>query len=173
MKRILSLILTTILIGLLVIPAAIALADQNFHTVHLPLSLTTDGEAAGYTLRNGWFTLTHTEGPINYIVVSFILNGAKPNTTYYVCWEFQGYEGYRFYDGHSIQTDKKGNGNIQIKESPDVVRSRVWPNTTVYYHPVLTVGGIADGEYFPGMYLMLGETAVYQTEVFEVNFDWD
>ena len=98
MKKILALIITAVLISLLVIPVGTALADKDFHTVRLPLTLTSEGEGAGHTLRNGMVMKTHAEGPVNYYIMSVILNGAKPDTTYYIFWGEDFNPLYQFID---------------------------------------------------------------------------
>ena len=52
MKKVVGLTIA-MLIGLLLVPSAVALADQSYHTERLPLTVTDEGAAAGYVLRNG------------------------------------------------------------------------------------------------------------------------
>ena len=196
MKRILALILTAVLISLLVIPVGTALADKDFHTIRLALSLTTEGEDDGHPLRNGMVMKTHAEGPNNFYIMSFILNGAMPNTTYDVSWKcwvwgpniglpegwvdyydmFLGPFGYsEAYLGHSIQTDKNGNGQLHCKRSPEEVWAMgVIPDTTLKFQ--LTF--ISDGEVvevIPGTGILAvdGGDCVFETDVFEAYFDGD
>lgn len=171
MKKTLALILTAVLIALLIIPAGTALADQAFHTVSLPLSLTTAGALDGHTLRNGMVIRTHANGPINYAIGSYILNGAKPDTTYDICWEFAEFGWFRVYEGHFIQTDKNGNGNLHWKASPADVREFIPPNTTLHAKVEFIAGGTR--VYIPayGVWTIVGGVVVFETEVFEIYFD--
>jgi hypothetical protein len=169
MKRTLALISTAILVALLIIPAGTALADQSFHTVSLPLSLTTAGADAGHTLRNGWVTRIHANGPINYAIGSYILNGAKSDTTYDICWEFEEYGWLPIYEYHFIETDKNGNGNLHWKASPALVP--IPPNTTLHAKVEFIAGGTP--VYIPayGIWTIVGGVVVFETEVFEIYFD--
>jgi hypothetical protein len=117
MKRILALIATAILIGLLVLPAGTAFADQAYHSERLPVH----SVAAGYPLQNGMVVNIHDNGATNFAVEEYILNGAKPNTTYELCRVFQ--ESILYMEpplaaldtGFALQTDKNGNGQCNIK----------------------------------------------------------
>jgi len=181
MKRILTLILTAVFISLLVIPVGTALADKDFHTIRLPLSLTQDGEDTGHTLRNGMVIRTHTEGPVNYLLMSYKLNGAKPNTTYIICWEILEmgavYPYTVYNEGEIIQTDEDGNANLHVKFSPDVVRERVYPATTLTFKVLFIEEGTGILTPWPdlplGVLLMIGGNVVFETNYFEVTLDWD
>jgi len=181
MKKILALILTAVLISILVIPVGAALADKDFHTIRLPLSPT-----EGHELRNGMVIRTHTEGPVNYLLMSYILNGAEPNTTYYICWEILEmgaiYPYTVYNEGEIIQTDKNGNGNLHVKFSPDVVGRNVYPEPTLHFRVLFieentwyTKTSMAPA--YPGVWLIVGGDVVYETgapeEYFEVDMDWD
>ena len=62
-----------------------AVADQVFHTVRLSLGLTPDGATHGHpVLRSGHVIDIHPNGPVNGAHERYLLNGAKPNTTYRV-----------------------------------------------------------------------------------------
>ena len=180
MKRILALILTAVLISLLVIPAGTTLADQDFKTIRLPLSLTQEGEDTGHTLRNGMVIRTHTEGPINYFVMSYILNGAKPDTTYDICWEIVELGALypiTVYEGESIQTNGKGNGNLHTKGFTEVVRERIYPMTTLTFKVLFIEAGtgtlVPDSSLPPGVLFMFDGNVVFETDYFVVSFDWD
>jgi hypothetical protein len=181
MKKILALISTTVLISLLVIPVGTALADKDFHTLRLPLSLTQEGEDTGHTLRNGMVIRTHTEGPVNYLLLTYILNGAKPNTTYIICWEILEMGAvypYTVYNvGEIIQTDENGNANLHIKFSPEVVRRNVYPNTILTFKVLFIEEGTGTltpwPDLPPGVLLMIGGNVVFETDYHEVPMDWD
>ena len=110
------------LIGLLLIPSAVALADQSYHTERLSLTLTPAGEAAGHTLRNGMVVNIHPNGPVNGAIENYVLNGAKPNTEYQVYWNITGMGKVPTNVGSSpspivVQTDSRGNGHFTYKIS--------------------------------------------------------
>ena len=171
MKKTLALILTAVLIALLIIPAGTALADQAFHTVSLPLSLTTAGALDGHTLRNGMVIRTHANGPINYAIGLYKLNGAKPDTTYDICWEFAEFGWLPIYEYHSIQTDKNGNGNLHFKITPAHVSELGLNNSTLHAKVVFIAGGTPWP--IPGypFSTIVGGVVVFETEVFEIYFD--
>jgi hypothetical protein len=192
MKKIPTLILVAVLISLLVIPTGIALADKDFHTVRLELSKV-EGAPAEHDLRNGMVIRTHAEGPINYYVMSVILNGAKPNTTYELGWAIQGMvingtelpgvvdpitgdPVYTHNCSHSIETDKNGNGNLHYRKPPEEVLSTIPPGTTtIIFKVVLIEGGYQDvvmTNYGPMQCWVEGVVAL-ETDWFPVNFDWD
>ena len=112
MKRIL--VLTVVmLIGLLLIPSAVALADQSYHTERFPLTITSGG--AGHPLRNGMVVNIHPNGPTNGAIEKYILNGAQPGSTYEVWWDIDGeIDGQPIIvampTGIVVETDSRGNG---------------------------------------------------------------
>lgn len=72
-------------LALVLAPLTAVVADQLFHSVRLSLVLTPDGAAAGHpALRSGHVIDIHPNGPINGAHERYLLNGAKPNTTYKV-----------------------------------------------------------------------------------------
>ena len=167
MKRTLAVVFTTILVALLVIPATTALADQNFHpTLKIPISLTS--EPGDHTLRNGWHMRRHAEGPVNYLIESYMLNGALPDTRYDICVELPGYEGIYFvvdYVGfdYCIQTDRNGNGQLLARYSPDPFYFP--PGGSMTWRWVFISGGTPSGG------IMVGGTAAFETDFFTVYFD--
>jgi len=178
MKRILALISVLTVIGLFLIPSGVAFADQVYHTERLPLHVTEEGAAAGYTLRNGMVVNIHANGPNNFAIEEYILNGAKPNTTYIICRQFSDAElwygpmpigGERLLpaEGNSITTDKNGNGRCTIKLTPEYL-APVYPRT---FHPkfVLIVGGHPDPE---EPWAWIDGTRAYETEYTEATLDW-
>jgi hypothetical protein len=169
MKRTLAIIFTAILIALLVIPAGTALADQDFHTMRLPIYLTAEGEAAGHTLRNGHVVHTNTEGPVNYLIRSWRLNGALPDTRYDICYQFGDYPGLTFYEYEFIQTDKNGNGDLHMKWPPEIASDT--PVTILNEKMVFIEGGTP--VYVPAhdITLMIGGTVAFETEVFDLYYD--
>ena len=173
MKRILALVSTAIVIALLSFSAGTALADQAYHTERLPVH----SAAAGYPLRNGMVVNIHTDGTTNFAVEEYNLNGAKPNTTYHLVREFQESllgqipEWAPLYTGFDLQTDKNGNGNCNIK----VLVAQVAPliefgQTDLHVKFVFIEGGTLV-EIGPGMFLVVGGTEAYSTEVTEIQLD--
>ena len=102
-----------------------ALADQSYHTDHLIVSLTSAGAAAGHPeLRTGFVNNIHTQGPVNFAIEEYLLNGAKPNTAYQVVLLLQatncsGVFLFPFPNGASVVTDAAGNGHAQAKVTPE------------------------------------------------------
>lgn len=175
MKKTLAIIFTGILIALLVIPAGTALADQNFHTIKVPIYLTAEGEAAGHTLQNGWYKRTNTEGPINYFIESYKLTGAMPDTRYDIGWEMEAYPGLIFTaEDYYIQTNKGGNAHVQWKFTPEQVWEMIGgpPTTSMSWNFVFIEGG-TQVEIIPGVWIMVGGTRAFETDVVTVHYDWD
>jgi hypothetical protein len=104
-----------------------AFADQTYHTENLPLSLTAAGAAAGEPqLQAGHVVNIHTQGPVNFAIEEYVLNGAKPNTTYQVVLSLQGAGCtgpflFLFPNGASVATDAQGNGHGELKITPEQV----------------------------------------------------
>ena len=103
-------------LALVLTPLTGVIADQLFHSVRLSLVLTPGGAVAGHpALRSGHVVDIHPNGPINGAHERYLLNGAKPNTTYEVV--------LRVFDGScaglvssldplptvTLTTDKQGN----------------------------------------------------------------
>ena len=126
----------SVLVGtaLMLAPGA-AFADQSYHTDHLRVSLTQAGALAGYPrLTAGFVNDIHTQGPINFAVEDYLLNGAKPNTTYQVVLLLQaancsGKLLFPFPNGASVLTDAQGNGHSQHKITPAQVTALGLHNT--------------------------------------------
>lgn len=84
MKRLLALLFT---LACLVILSSLGpvYGDQVFHTTRLNFVLTADGGAAGYPqLKVGQVIDIHPSGPTNGAIEVYMINGAKPDTTYQV-----------------------------------------------------------------------------------------
>src|SRR5690606_7017344 len=63
--------------------ASVAVADKAYHTERLPFSLTDAGAQAGHPeLRSGHVVNIHPNGPVVGAIEQYMLNGAKPRTTY-------------------------------------------------------------------------------------------
>lgn len=167
MKRTLAIIFTAILVALLVIPAGAALADQNSHpTLKIPIS--DIDEQDEHTLRNGWHMRRHTDGPVNYLIESYMLNGALPDTRYDICFEVAALPGYYFVVDwlgfeYCIQTDSNGNGQLLARYAPDPIAFP--PGGSMTWRWVFISGGTPSGG------IMIGGTAAFETDFFTVYFD--
>jgi hypothetical protein len=169
MKRILALIATAILIGLLILPAGTVFADQTFHTVHAPFH-----SLNNYPLKNGFVVATHMNGPINFEKKEFQLHGAKPNTQFFIYRVFAEDlhrnvppyvvpAGTPIYSGISFRTDEHGNGHIITPLAPDDPSLQAIDHTTVSLH---ITNLLSDG------LLSAGGTRAYAAEEYETFFDW-
>jgi hypothetical protein len=105
-------------LALLLAPITLALADQDFHTERLPFSLTAEGAAAEPphpTLRSGHVVDIHANGPQIGALERYVINGARPNSSYDVVLElFEGNcEGAESPPVTTItlQTNKQGNAH--------------------------------------------------------------
>src|SRR6266498_4033528 len=65
--------------------APFALADQVYHSQHIPLVPVTATSPGGGFVEN-----THANGPVNYAHEIYVLQGALPNTTYTVTLSIYG-----------------------------------------------------------------------------------
>jgi len=177
MKRILVLVSIAIMVCLLLIPSGTVFADQTYHSERLPVH---SENPSVYPLRNGIVVNIHTNGITNFAVEEYILNGAKPDTTYWLCREFQEplLGGLTapwdpLYTGFVLVTDKNGNGNCNLK----VLVAQIAPliafgQTDLHVKFVFVVGGHPD-EVYPGtgLYKIHQGTPAYETDVTEINLD--
>ena len=71
--------------GAALVAAPIASADQTYHSERLDFKLTVAGAGAGHpTLRSGQVVNIHPNGAVNGALERYMINGAKPNTSYRV-----------------------------------------------------------------------------------------
>jgi hypothetical protein len=130
-----SLLLGAALAVLLLASASPVLADQSNHTTRLPVWLTPAGEAAGHTtLRAGQVVNIHANGPVVFAIENYLLNGAKPMTTYAVVLGFytgscEGAFAFPFPNGTTLTTDANGNAHGQARITPEQVASFGLHNT--------------------------------------------
>jgi hypothetical protein len=123
------LLLSAALAFLLLASASPVLADQSNHTTQLPLWLTPTGEAAGHpTLRAGQVVNIHANGPVVFAIENYLLNGAKPMTSYAVVLGFNvgscgGAFAFPFPNGATLTTDASGNAHGQARVTPEQVAS--------------------------------------------------
>jgi len=127
-----------------------------------------------YPLRNGMVVVTHMNGPVNFEKKEFVLNGAKPNTQYYIYRVFQEdlrYHGTgpvivpagtKLYSGFSFWTDENGNGHIITPLSPTAPALEAIKGTVSAHIKNLLYDG-----------LLPGGTLAYETDWCEAFFDWE
>ncbi len=119
-----SLWLVPIVLLTMAVTAGPALADQSQHTTRLSLSVTAAGAAAGHPeLRSGQVVNTHTSGPVNFAIEDYMINGAKPATSYDVvlllfAGSCSGPLAFPFANGAVLMTDARGDAHGQAKISP-------------------------------------------------------
>jgi hypothetical protein len=111
--------------GRLLMTTTSAFADQTFHSVRLSLVPIADNP-----LRNGDVVDIHANGPVNYAIEEYHLNGATPNASYVVEYlvtgapfgtQVCGTSVIPFPNGATISTDANGSGNSQLKIPPSFV----------------------------------------------------
>jgi hypothetical protein len=128
-------LLSAALAVLLLASASPALADQSNHTTRLPLSLTPAGEAAGYPVpRAGQVVNIHANGPVVFAIEDYLLNGAKPTTSYAVVLDFYagscaGAFAFPFANGTTLITDANGDAHGQARITPEQVAAFGLHNT--------------------------------------------
>jgi len=112
---------------------------------------------------------TNTEGPVNYLIRLFRLNGALPDTRYDICYVFAEWGDLAFYEGDYIQTDKNGNGDLLMKWFPEVASDE--PVIILNEKIVFIEGG--NPVYLPDydVTIMYGGTRAFETEVFDLYYD--
>ncbi len=135
MKRIIALSLT---VTALVIVGSVGpvYADQVFHTTRLNFVLTNDGAAAGYPqLKVGQVIDIHPSGPTNGAIEVYMINGAKPDTTYQVVLRVFDHCGGKFLMPITtalLQTNSVGFAQANF----------VYPENTLAGFEGATVGGL-------------------------------
>jgi hypothetical protein len=173
MKRISLLVSAAIVIALLSLSAGTALADQAYHTELLPVH----SAAAGYPLRNGMVVNIHADGTSIFAVEEYTLSGAKPNTTYHLVREFQESllgqipEWAPLYTGFDLQTDEKGNGNCNMKVLVEQVAPLIEYGQTELHVKFVFIEGGTLMDIGIGLFLVVGGTEAYSTEVTEIQLD--
>lgn len=177
MKKVLAIMSVLTVFGILIIPSGIAFADQAYHTERLPIHSV---NLSNYPLKHGFMINIHMDGPNNYEKKEFQLNGAKPNTEFFIYRVFGATiynpldptkvlipKGLRRDSGVSITTDENGNGHCQYKLAPeDLALVRGVPNlviTVVLYEvkPTSPLPSVPDDG-----------IRAYETEEFIGNLDW-
>ncbi|MGE0826766.1 MAG: hypothetical protein AB7G75_31310 [Candidatus Binatia bacterium] len=84
MKRVLLLTLVGSFILSLLLPGFVG-ADKVYHSERLDFWLTEAGDLAGHPeLRSGHVVNIHPNGPVNGALERYMINGAKPDTSYQV-----------------------------------------------------------------------------------------
>ena len=102
-----------------------ASADQVFHSTRLSLM-----PIGSNPLRNGDVVDIHPNGPVNYAIEIYHLNGAAPNTTYEIFYRLSGapfgtpvcgVTSVPFGPVSSVMTNAQGDGHNQLKIPPSFV----------------------------------------------------
>jgi len=143
-----SLWLVSILLLGMAVTAGPALADQSQHTTRLSLSVTAAGTAAGHPeLKSGQVVNTHTSGPVNFAIEDYMVNGAKPATSYDVvlllfAGSCSGPLAFPFANGAILTTDAQGDAHGQAKISPAQVAGFGLHNTDWGIAWTLVAGGV-------------------------------
>jgi len=172
MKRILALVSIVIMVCLLLIPSGTVFADQTYHSERLPVHSLV---RSVYPLRNGVVVNIHTNGPVNYAVEEYILNGAKPDTTYHLVRVFSDslfpFAGLPLYTGFDLQTDKNGNGNCNLKALPAEIEPIIDMGFTTLHVTFVFIEGGNLSEIYPGVFAVFGGTQAYATEETQIFLD--
>ncbi len=159
------------IIGALLVPSGVAIADQAFHTLHTPFSSLNESL---YPLKDGFVISIHMNGPVNFEKKEFQLHGAKPNTQFFIYrvfgedLRFHGTgqvlvpAGTKLYSGFSFWTDEHGDGHIITPLAPT--------------NPTLgalkgTVSAHIQNLLYDGM--LPGGTLAYESDWYETFFDWE
>jgi hypothetical protein len=130
-----SLRLVPILLVAMAVMAGPVVADQTEHTTRLALSVTTAGTAAGHPeLKAGHVLNTHTNGPVNFAIEDYMINGAKPDTAYAIvsllfAGSCSGPLAFPFANGAVLTTDAQGDAHGQAKIPPAEVTAFGLHNT--------------------------------------------
>jgi len=100
---------------------SVAAADRVYHSEHVEFH-----PVGTHTLRSGFVENIHTNGPQVYALEQYVLNGASPNTVYYIK-PFIYLENSGCTSGlipfpveNSISTNTAGNGTALVTITPDV-----------------------------------------------------
>jgi hypothetical protein len=158
-------------IGVLLVPSDVSLADQAFPTVRAPLYSLNESL---YPLNDGFVVVTHMNGPVNFEMKEFQLHGAKPNTQFFIYRVFQEDlrdqgtgrvlvpAGTKLYSGFSFWTDKHGDGHILTPLSPTAPSLEAIKGTvSVHIKNLLYDGPLPNG------------TLAYEADWYETFFDWE
>jgi hypothetical protein len=176
-KKILFCVLILVFIAVFVMPAGAVFADQAYHSERLPFHSV---NLSGYPLNSGFMMNIHMNGPNNFEKKEFQLNGAKPDTEFFIYRVFAATvfnpldpikvlipNGFRMNSGTTIMTDKNGNGHCQLKLSPE--------NLTAVREVCTLVMKVVLYEVKPSSPLpSVPDDGVraYETEVFTGSLDW-
>ncbi len=158
-------------IGMMLVPSGVSLADQAFQTVRAPLYSV---DEISYPLDNGFVVVTHMNGPELFEVKEFQIHGAKPNTQYFIYRVFQEdllYHGTgpvivpagtKLFSGFSFWTDEHGNGHILTPLAPDAPALQAIKGTVSFHIKDL----LYDGP-------LPGGTLAYETDWRLTILDWE
>ncbi len=169
---IIAVVLTVLaVIGVLIVPLRVVLADRAFQTVRAPFySL----NQSVYPLEDGFVVVTHMNGPVNFEEKEFQLHGDKPNTQFFIYRVFQEdllYHGTgpvlvpagtKLYSGFSFWTDENGNGHIITPLAPTNPSLEAIKGTVSVHIKNLLYDG-----------MLPGGTLAYENDWYETFFDWE
>jgi hypothetical protein len=171
MKRFLAPTPLVAIIGVLLLAPGVALADQAFQTVRVPMASLNE---SAYPLQDGFVVVTHMNGPVNFEKKEFQLHGAAPSTQFFLYRVFAEPigpypAGTPFYAGASFWTNEQGTGHIITTGSPTDPSLRLLKTlgvehltiTNVLYDGLLAKDGGSGG------------TAAYASEPYVTYFDWE
>ncbi len=111
-------------LALVLTPLTVGVADQAFHTQRLSFSLTAAGVLDGHPeLRSGHVVDIHANGPKIGALERYMINGAKPNTSYQVVLAVSpvdcGADPSIFVSTATLATNAQGNAHGQWLFTPD------------------------------------------------------
>lgn len=142
-------IVFTVLLGALVLTGVFAsttFADRVYHSERLKFALTPAGDASDHPeLRSGQVVNIHPNGPVNGALERYMVNGAKPNTTYDVVLEAfadgcDGEPALRLITA-TLETNAQGVAHADARFTPDDLAP--FSGATVSARWTLTAGGVA------------------------------
>ena len=125
-------------LALVLTPLTAVVADQVFHSQRLSFSLTDAGALNGHPkLRSGHVVDIHANGPQIGALERYMINGAKPNTSYQVVLDVLdgGCEGAPFglIATDTLETKAQGNAQGQAVFTPEQLAPGAIPRNDAFY----------------------------------------
>ncbi len=144
-------LILTLVVGIMVLLVPSAAADQVYHSEHVPLLPVTSAP-----LRSGFVENIHANGPRVFAREIYQLNGAEPNTEYFVSLNFFGTSdcsgpliqpvpaiGTTF-EEVSFTTNAAGNGTSSSVITPDLIDALDAHGVTLNVKWFISTGGYSD-----------------------------